>query len=151
LLPLHNCRGSEAPLPALTMLRWLKFNCVGIAGAGVQLAALWLLTHAGLHYLLATAVSVEAAVLHNYRWHTVWTWADRPERRTVRCLVRFHLANGFVSLLANVALMRVFSGWLDVPLLPANLAAIALTSVLNFYLGDRWVFTRSGPGTATGG
>ena len=46
-------------------LRWLKFNFVGLLGIGVQLLALALLT-SWLHvnYLLATALAVEAAVVH---------------------------------------------------------------------------------------
>jgi putative flippase GtrA len=38
--------------------------------------------------------------------------------------------------------MRLFTGWLGIPALPANLMAIALTSTVNFLLGDRWVFAR---------
>ena len=59
-------------------IRWLKFNAVGAAGIGVQLAVLVSL-RAGLHlhYLLATALAVEATVLHNFFWHKRFTWADR--------------------------------------------------------------------------
>ncbi len=114
---------------------WLKFNAVGIAGAIVQLAAITLLTRARVHYLLATSLAVEAAILHNFYWHTRWTWKDREPR-----LWRFHIANGAVSLVSNLILMRVFTGWLGVPPLTANLGAITLTSLVNFVLSDRWVF-----------
>ena len=143
-------------LPALqpilqpTLLRWIKFNAVGILGAGVQLAILTLLVKLGLHYLVATAVAVETAVLHNYAWHVRWTWMDRAtfdsaelvRKGDAGCgrLWRFHLANGLVSMCSNLALMRVFTGWLGMAVLPANLLAIGLTSILNFVLGDRWVF-----------
>lgn len=63
---------------ALAVIRWLRFNAVGIAGVAVQLAVLWLLARLGAHYPLA-----------------------------------------------------------------ANLLAIALTSLLGFFLGDRWVFARA--------
>jgi len=58
--------------------RWLKFNFVGAMGIGVQLAAVELasaLLHASP--ALATAVGVEAAVLHNFVWHEKFTWAGR--------------------------------------------------------------------------
>ena len=51
------------------MTRWLKFNAVGVLGAGVQLCVLAALHRWGVHYLLATALAVESAVLHNYLWH----------------------------------------------------------------------------------
>ena len=118
-------------------IRWLRFNTVGILGAGVQLGALWLLLKAGLYYLAATAIAVELAVLHNYAWHRRWTWAGRS---TGGALLRFHLANGLVSILSNVVLMRVFTGGWGLAPVAANVLAIALTSVINFGLGERWVF-----------
>ena len=65
--------------------RWLKFNSVGAIGIGVQLSVLTLLAgHLGLNYLLATALAVETAVLHNFVWHEKWTWADRFTSSTPR-------------------------------------------------------------------
>jgi len=111
-------------------------------GAVVQLAVLALLTRLGLHYLIATAIAVETAVLHNYFWHLRWTWLDRPPASRWGALLRFNLANGVVSLLSNLVLMRVLTGWLGMPVIAANLLAIGITSVVNFFLGDRWVFAR---------
>jgi len=128
--------------------RWLKFSTVGLIGVGVQLAVLAALTKFGVNYLVATAVAVEIALLHNYAWHRRWTWADR-EARAGR-LLRFHLANGLVSLISNLVWMRVLTGGLGVPAVPANLAAITVTSLLNFALGERWVFTRSAEGARGG-
>src|SRR5665213_2801374 len=118
------------------MIRWLKFNAVGIVGAGVQLGVLALLTKLKVNYLLATALAVEAAVLHNYFWHVKWTWAGRRGS-----LWRFHLANGLVSIASNLLLMHLFTGHFGWPVVPANLAAITLTSIVNYFLGDRWVFS----------
>ena len=119
------------------MVRWLKFNAVGAIGVSVQLSVLAALLQLGVHYLVATALAVEAAVLQNYYWHTRWTWKGREGS-----LWRFHLSNGLLSLISNLVWMRMFTGWLGIPPLPANLMAIALTSTANFLLGDRWVFAR---------
>lgn len=123
--------------------RWLKFNAVGLMGVGVQLAALWLFNKGfGWHYLLSTALAVEAAVLHNFIWHMAWTWSDRGDdgSSVASRLVRFHLGNGLVSLLANLALMRLFAGALHLPLLASNILSITITSLLNFVIGEFWVF-----------
>jgi putative flippase GtrA len=117
------------------MFQWLKFNAVGMVGALVQLGMLALLTRLSVHYLIATAIAVETAVLHNYFWHVRWTWRGRSGS-----LWRFHAANGAVSLLSNLLLMRLFAGWLGIPVVAANVLAIGITSVVNFLLGDRWVF-----------
>lgn len=131
-------------------LRWLKFNTVGLIGIGVQLAALTLyssLLH--IHYLAATAMAVETAVLHNFVWHELWTWRDRRApldgRRAIAWrLLRFHLGNGLISILSNLLLMKFFVGSLHMKVLPANLLSIALTAVANFLIGEFFVFRRPG-------
>jgi len=127
-------------MPRETPLRWIKFNLVGLLGVAVQLTVLSLLVRRGMHYLPATAIAVEAAVLHNFAWHVRWTWLDRPERLSWRSFLRFHVANGLVSIASNLVLMRAFKGGLGMAVLVANPIAIAITSILNFVLGDRWVF-----------
>ena len=63
---------------AKTLIRWCKFNAVGGAGIVVQFAVLFLLKSLlHFHYLVATAVAVETAVLHNFVWHERFTWVDR--------------------------------------------------------------------------
>lgn len=140
-----------------TLRRWWKFNLVGAIGIAVQFAALFLLKGV-LHfnYLLATAIAVEIAVLHNFMWHERFTWVDRVElktknfyeanrigpsqRHSLRRLLRFHLANGLVSILGNLALMKVMVGFGHVNYLAANAVAIGLCSVANFIASERWVF-----------
>src|SRR5579871_1722448 len=130
-------------------MRWLRFNAIGIVGAVVQLAVLTLLVKLGVNYLVATAIAVETAVLHNYLWHRRWTWRGRAASGA---LWRFHLANGVVSIVSNVVLMRVFTGSLGWRPTLANLVAITLTSFVNFALSDRWVFPqRSSAGGSDGG
>jgi putative flippase GtrA len=61
-----------------TLVRWCKFNLVGAVGICVQFGVLFFLK-SELHfpYLAATALAVEAAVVHNFFWHERFTWADR--------------------------------------------------------------------------
>jgi putative flippase GtrA len=125
-----------------TLVRWCKFNLVGAMGMAVQLGALALLNRrfAG-HYLLASAASVELAVMHNLLWHLHYTWRDRRgEASRIQMAVRFHLTNGLVSIAGNLLLMRVFYREAHLPLIAANLLAIVCCSVINFNLGDRWAF-----------
>jgi putative flippase GtrA len=127
--------------------RWFKFNLVSVLGIGVQLAVLWLLvSRLRMGYLPATALAVEAAVLHNFVWHERYTWRGRPvpgARERLARLLRFHLGNGLVSLVGNVALMRLLVGVLHLPYLVANLVAIAACGLLNFALSEWFVFRES--------
>jgi len=134
---------SKSSAPS-TFVRWCKFNLVGAMGIGVQFAALFFLKSV-LHfdYLLATAIAVEAAVVHNFVWHEQFTWADRVQRsrsRSLRRLLRFNLTNGAVSILGNLALMKVMVGFGHMNYLLANGTAILLCSVANFLVSNEWVF-----------
>jgi putative flippase GtrA len=126
-------------------LRWLKFNLIGGIGIGVQLGCLKLLLALRMNYLAATSLAVEIAVLHNFVWHERFTWKDRPggtHERLMR-LLRFHLGNGAFSILGNLGLMWLLVGRLHMKhLLVANGIAIAICSVLNFALGEWFVFRR---------
>ena len=182
--------------PPSKFVRWCKFNFVGGIGIGVQFAAL-VLVKSVLHfnYLAATAIAVEAAVVHNFVWHEQFTWVDRtrsdgvqPSLRTVpphssraersterrgfgwrstfsgaikpfisfralapgaprsryfqsfRRLLRFNLTNGAVSILGNLALMKVMVGQGHMNYLLANAIAITLCSLANFLVSETWVF-----------
>jgi putative flippase GtrA len=132
-----------------TVLRWLKFNAVGALGIGVQLAVL-LALKSGFHlsYLPATALAVEAAILHNFFWHERYTWADQVQRSWQRSLprfLRFNLTTGGVSIVGNLALMKLMVGMGHMNYLVANGIAIALCSLANFLVSDRWVFTKHDP------
>lgn len=124
--------------------RWTAFNLVGLIGVAVQLAVLALLVHvAGWNYVVATAIAVEAAVLHNFAWHQRWTWKDRqsrsPRQTRVR-LIRFHALNGAVSLAGNLAITAALAGWLHVDPVLANAIAIVACALVNFAASDRLVF-----------
>jgi putative flippase GtrA len=143
-------RGSQFPVLSSQktrnriFFRWMKFNAVGGIGIVVQLAALavfrsWL----KLDYLLATAVAVEIAVIHNFLWHERFTWKDRPSVRGAQSLVRFvkfNATNGAVSIVGNLVLMRLLVGRLKFNYIVSNCTAIVVCSLVNFLLGDRFVF-----------
>jgi len=120
--------------------RWLKFNAVGIVGALVQLISLWLLTRAGVQYVIATVLAVEVAVLHNFAWHEVWTWRGIPAHGRWQRLFRFHVANGLVSIASNAVFTWILKQGFGLPLLIANFGAICVTALLNFVLAAVWVF-----------
>ena len=138
-----SARGAP-PAPPPQAIRLLRFYGVGALGIVIQistLAALTSLLH--LPYLVATALAVETAVLHNFFWHQRFTWSDRRSMRwpqtLARCL-RFNATTGAISIAGNLALMRLFAGRLHLPIVAANLLTIASCSLLNFLAADRLVF-----------
>ena len=125
--------------------RLLKFCFVGALGILVQLGVLFALTIFKVDYLLATALAVEAAVIHNFLWHRRLTWSDRTRcgaRDFLSSLLRFHFSNGLISLAGNLLLMRILVGIAQMPTIQGNLTAISICFVANFVASDQWVFRR---------
>ena len=129
----------------MTILRrGMAFSAVGFLGIFVHLGLLRLLTALGAHYLIATALAVEATVLHNFLWHERWTWVDRTRRAPGgrwRRLLRFNLATGCVSIAGNLVLMRLYAGALDIAMPLAALFSIASCWLVNFVATDTLVFS----------
>jgi putative flippase GtrA len=149
-------------VPMNTIMRWGKFNLVGAVGMAVQLGALALINHlAPGHYMLATAAAIEITLLHNFVGHLHYTWRDRfptlhaksalrmgqPGDRggLVGHLIRFHLSNGAVSMVGNLALMPLLVESARIPVVAANAIAVLCCSIVNFFLGDRWAFVGTHP------
>lgn len=132
-----------------TVIRWLKFNFVGAVGIIVQLIALTILKSGlGLHYLLATGLAVETAVIHNFLWHERFTWLDRKtggRNEMLLRLVRFNLSTGLISIVGNLVLMKALVGHLRLNYLLANIVAIGTCALLNFLVSDQFVFRKLRP------
>jgi putative flippase GtrA len=138
--------GSSLVPPRLR--RWGLFNLVGLAGFILQLTAIALLTRVwGLHYLAATVIGMQAAIVHNYFAHSRWTWADRPALTEGERRMRPLRYGGVktVSLGVNVILTAGFVSQASLPPEVANVLAVAFCALLNYAAADRLVF-RSGAG-----
>ena len=126
------------------IVRWLKFNTVGAMGLAVQLLILaLLLSILKPHYVWATVLAVETAVIHNFFWHWRWTWADRGHRdvrRMLAALMRFNLSNGLISLLGTVLCTVVLTGFFRLNPLLANVLSLVPCCVINYLVSDRLVF-----------
>ena len=130
------------------LVRWAKFNAVGVLGMAVQLGALALLDRwMRGRYLIASGLALEVTLLHNFVWHVRYTWRDRcAEGSRLGQLVRFQLSNGLVSMIGNLVLIRLLVREARLPVLAANAVAIVCCSMANYCLGDRWAFGAGVPG-----
>jgi putative flippase GtrA len=129
-----------------SLVRFTRFNLVGVLGIGVQLACVAVLVHvAGLDPVIATAAGVTAAIVHNFGWHVRWTWRDRmgPGASKLAAFARFVGANGAVSLIGSVLLVPVLTRTVDLPIIPANVVTIAACGLLNYWVGGRVCFPQA--------
>jgi putative flippase GtrA len=121
--------------------RVVIFNGVGALGVGVQLVTVGVLVdEARVPVLIATALGVSAAVIHNFIWHWWWTWNDRRPASVGGAFARFATANGALSLAGNLLVVSGLQAYTRLSAPAANFVAIAVCGVANYLLSDRLVF-----------
>ena len=124
------------------MTRFARFAVAGTSGFFVQVAAMAVLTTLNVHYLIATVIAVEAAILSNFVWHQRWTFRDRSGAWRRR-LIQFNALNAVTSIAGSVFLTAVFVESMRLNPVIANVVSVVGLSVINFLGADRLVF-RSG-------
>lgn len=123
--------------------RFLKFSLAGTLGFVVQVASVSLLTSWGLHYLAATAIGVELAIIVNFAWHRSRTWADRPSADVVGQLLRFNALTAVTSIVGSVTVTAVLVESFTLSPILANVISVGVLGVINFIGADRLVFRSS--------
>jgi len=110
----------------------------------MQIAVVALLANwAGMNYLAATAIAVEAAIVINYLWHERYTWRDRPamttRERWLR-LGRFNAMTAATSIVGSLILTAVLVESFNLQPIGANIVCVATLAVINFIGADKLVF-----------
>ena len=126
------------------MTRFLRFSVAGLGGFAVQIATLALLTYLlGIHYVPATIIAVEAAILMNFAWHERWTWRDRRtlgDKGVVGRLLRYNALTGLTSIAGSVMVTTFLVETGSMAPIVANSISVIVLGALNFVGSDRFVF-----------
>jgi len=126
-----------------------KFFVTGLSGTVVDTAVLWFLSrflfssYTGA-YLIAPALSFEAAMLNNYIISYHWVWKSRVHRNTgdfLRRLLPYNfscLAAFGVKMLFLLLAERLF----HLHVVYCNLIALMISGIVNFLLGEHLIFSK---------
>jgi putative flippase GtrA len=130
------------------VMRLVRFSIAGLAGFIAQVAMLALLiAFTNLHYVVATVLAVEAAILLNFIWHDRWTWRDRTTGAAgaggIRRLIRFNALTGVTSILGGALVTAFFVESLGLNAVFANILSVVLLGMVNFVGADTLVFRAS--------
>lgn len=122
--------------------RFLRFAAAGAVGFVVQIAAVALLLELDMHYLLATALAVEAAIIVNFIAHQYWTWNDRTASGVslLERMLRYNALTSLTSVFGSIFLSAYFVEATGLHPIVANIAAIVALSAINFVGADRLIF-----------
>jgi putative flippase GtrA len=126
------------------MNRLLRFAFAGLGGFILQISTLALLTEwLAVHYLPATIVSVEAAILLNFVWHERWTWRDRPASTSSerwQRLARFNVLTGLTSIVGTALIASILVEGFSLSPVLANILSVAALGAVNFAGANALVF-----------
>ena len=113
--------------------RFSRFAVVGASGVLVNNAILYLLVERA-HWapVIASVVATEAAIVSNFTFNDLWTFADmKSGRRWLSRAVHYNVVV-LGGLLVAVLTLLLLTSWLHVHYLIANLAGIAAGMVWNY-------------------
>jgi putative flippase GtrA len=127
------------------MTRFLRFSAAGLGGFAVQIATLSALTHLlGVHYVTATVIAVEAAILVNFFWHERWTWGARVRGfggvEVLGRLLKFNALTAVTSIASSVVVTTFLVETVSMGPIVANSISVIVLGALNFVGSDRFVF-----------
>jgi dolichol-phosphate mannosyltransferase len=120
-------------------LQLFRFALVGGSGYVVNLAVFALLSGAfDVHHIAAAVGAFCVAVVNNFWWNRHWTFDARDGHAGFQG-VRFFTVS-VIGLGVNLVLLELFVTTVDLPELPAQALAVALTLPVNFIGNKLWTF-----------
>lgn len=119
--------------------RFLRFGLVGISGLMVDMTFLYVLYDVlGIGLTRSAIVAAELAIINNFFWNDRWTFGDLARQQSQRgmAIKRFLKFNivCLMGLILKVLLLNLFFNGLHVNAYVANLMAILVVTVWNFWI-----------------
>jgi dolichol-phosphate mannosyltransferase len=121
--------------------RFMRFGLVGLSGVFVDMAIFYLLhdpAALGLPLTRSKVIAAEIAIVNNFLWNDLWTFRDissqqRGWSKRIKRFIKFNLVC-LLGLLLNVAIVNILVNYFNIHYLVANLIAIAIVTVWNFWI-----------------
>ncbi|WP_019499506.1 glycosyltransferase [Pseudanabaena sp. PCC 6802] len=121
--------------------RFVRFGLVGLSGVFVDMAIFYLLhdpAALGLPLTRSKVVAAEVAIVNNFLWNDLWTFRDissqqRGWSKRIKRFIKFNLVC-LLGLFLNVLIVNVLVNYFNLHYLIANLIAIAIVTVWNFWI-----------------
>lgn len=125
----------------IPLQRFIRFGLVGLSGVFVDMAVLYLLsdpTTLGWGLTRSKIIASEVAILNNFLWNDRWTFGDISSQQSgwgkrLKRFLKFNLIC-LAGVVLNVLLLNGLYNLLGINRYLANLLAIAVVTVWNFWV-----------------
>ncbi|MBI4496564.1 MAG: GtrA family protein [Chloroflexi bacterium] len=120
----------------------LRFSVVGAVGVAVNTVALYIFYGlAGLPLIIAAALAIETAIIHNFWWNDSWTFGQGQRAGRWPRFLKFNAVSlGGLGIATGTLWLLVTLG--GVYYLVANLAGVGLATLWNFGVNLAWTWGR---------
>ncbi len=116
------------------------FCIVGLIGVAVNLAAVYLLTEAGVYYLVSGAIAIELSLLTNFFLNRSWTFkAEAQNVGLPTALARDHVTRS-VGIAINLGCLYLLTELAGLFYMVSMLIGIGLATLWNYLGNVRWVW-----------
>jgi len=120
--------------------RFIKFGLVGFSGVFVDMAIFYLLSDAstlGWGLTRSKMIAAEIAVFNNFLWNDLWTFRDLANqqfgwKKRIKRFAKFNLIC-LLGIGLNLIILNLLVNYLGVNKYIANLIAIAIVTIWNFW------------------
>jgi len=121
--------------------RFLRFGLVGLSGVFVDMVLFYLLSDPSTlawGITRSKIIAAEFAILNNFLWNDIWTFGDIARQQTgwqlrLKRFIKFNVVC-LMGLILNVLLLNLFFNGLHINRYAANLLAIAVVTIWNFWI-----------------
>ncbi len=118
----------------------VRFYIVGASGVVANLGLLWLLTEAGLWYMVSAIIAIAVSISTNFFGNKFWTFGRRDGGVKVIRQYGYFWAASLIGMAIQLGLLWLLVELVGLWYILAAMAAIATASISNFILTKWWVF-----------
>ncbi len=134
--------------------RIIKFQIVAWGGTVINLTVLWLLKgRLGLDVIVAGALAIELAIIHNFTWHYFITWRDRVEKNIsdyFARLVKYNLATASIDFVVNLGILWALTKYAGMNYLIADILGMIAGPIFKFIVNEFLIFKKDGQNGKSG-
>ena len=132
-----------------TLKKIFRFQLVGFGGSLINSSCLWLL-HGLLNIdlLIAGAISIELAIIHNYTWHYFQTWKSRIKYKFSDYFVRlfkYNIITASIDFYINLGILCLLVSFIGIHYMIANLMAMTAGFLVKFIINETIIFKKDIP------
>jgi dolichol-phosphate mannosyltransferase len=121
--------------------RFIQFGLVGLSGVFVDMAIFYLLRDPrslGWGLTRSKVIAAELAIINNFLWNDRWTFGDISSQqkgwsKRIKRFIKFNLICS-IGVLLNIGILNVLVNFFHINDYLANLMAIALVTIWNFWI-----------------